>query len=61
MWFLILSSSCHTLSPTVSWGHWYPGSLEISDADLKLNAKYKKEEIDELNLAGGDEASYEEH
>ena len=24
------------LSPTVSGGHWYPGSLGISDADLKL-------------------------
>lgn len=34
--------------------------LHLSDADLKLNAKYKKEEIEELNLAGGDEASYSE-
>ena len=28
--------------------------LKLSDADLKLNDKLKKEEIEELNLAGGD-------
>ena len=28
--------------------------LKLSDADLKLNNKLKKEEIEELNLAGGD-------
>ena len=27
--------------------------LHLSDADIKLNEKYKKEEIEELNLAGG--------
>lgn len=29
--------------------------LKMSDDDLKLNAKYKQEEIEEMNLAGGDE------
>ena len=29
--------------------------LKLSDADLKLNDKLKKEEIDELNLAGSQE------
>ena len=29
--------------------------LKLSDADLKLNEKLKKEEIDELNLAGGED------
>lgn len=29
--------------------------LHLSDADIKLNEKYKKEEIEELNLAGGDD------
>lgn len=29
--------------------------LKMSDADLKLNDKLKKEEIEELNLAGGDQ------
>jgi hypothetical protein len=28
--------------------------LKLSDADLKLNTKLKQEEIEELNLAGGD-------
>ncbi len=28
--------------------------LHLSDADIKLNEKYKKEEIEELNLAGGE-------
>ena len=28
--------------------------LHLSDADIKLNEKYKQEEIEELNLAGGD-------
>lgn len=28
--------------------------LKLSDADLKLNEKYKQEEIEDLNLAGGD-------
>ena len=28
--------------------------LHMSDQDIKLNDKYKKEEIEELNLAGGD-------
>ena len=28
--------------------------LKLSDADLKLNDKLKSEEIEELNLAGGD-------
>ena len=28
--------------------------LHLSDADLKLNEKYKKEEIEELHLAGGE-------
>lgn len=31
--------------------------LHLSDADIKLNEKYKKEEIEELNLAGGDDES----
>ena len=30
--------------------------LKLSDADLKLNEKLKKEEIEELNLAGGEPA-----
>lgn len=30
--------------------------LKMSDDDLKLNAKYKQEEIEEMNLAGGDES-----
>ena len=30
--------------------------LHMSDADIKLNEKYKKEEIEELNLAGGEES-----
>lgn len=29
--------------------------LHLSDADIKLNEKYKKEEIEELNLAGGED------
>ena len=29
--------------------------LKLSDADLKLNAKLKKEEIEDLNLAGGED------
>lgn len=29
--------------------------LHMSDADIKLNEKYKKEEIEELNLAGGED------
>ena len=29
--------------------------LHLSDADIKLNEKYKQEEIEELNLAGGDD------
>ena len=29
--------------------------LKMSEDDLKLNAKYKQEEIEEMNLAGGDE------
>lgn len=28
--------------------------LKLSDADIKLNEKFKQEEIEELNLAGGD-------
>ena len=28
--------------------------LKLSDADLKLNEKYKQEEIEDLNLAGGE-------
>ena len=28
--------------------------LHLSDADIKLNEKYKQDEIEELNLAGGD-------
>jgi hypothetical protein len=28
--------------------------LKLSDADIKLNEKYKKEEIEELHLAGGE-------
>jgi hypothetical protein len=28
--------------------------LKLSDGDLTLNEKYKQEEIDELNLAGGE-------
>lgn len=31
--------------------------LHLSDADIKLNEKYKKEEIEELNLAGGEDES----
>jgi hypothetical protein len=27
----------------------------MSDDDLKLNEKYKQEEIEEMNLAGGEE------
>lgn len=37
--------------------------LKLSDADLKLNDKYKREEIEELHLAGGensDEAAFGE-
>lgn len=30
--------------------------LKMSEDDLKLNAKYKQEEIEEMNLAGGDES-----
>jgi hypothetical protein len=30
--------------------------LHMSDADIRLNEKYKKEEIEELNLAGGEDA-----
>lgn len=29
--------------------------LKLSDADLKLNEKYKQEEIEDLNLAGGED------
>jgi hypothetical protein len=28
--------------------------LKLSDGDISLNEKYKQEEIDELNLAGGE-------
>lgn len=31
--------------------------LKLSDADLELNEKYKKEEIEEMNLAGGDDSN----
>lgn len=34
--------------------------LKLSDADLKLNDKLKQEEIEELNLAGGDGGESEE-
>lgn len=30
--------------------------LKMSEDDLKLNAKYKQEEIEDMNLAGGDES-----
>lgn len=30
--------------------------LKLSDADLELNEKYKQEEIEEMNLAGGDDS-----
>ena len=33
--------------------------LKLSDADLKLNDKLKQEEIEELNLAGGEGESKE--
>ncbi|MBQ6817972.1 MAG: hypothetical protein IJO27_06045, partial [Bacilli bacterium] len=33
--------------------------LKLSDADLKLNDKLKQEEIEELNLAGGEGSSKE--
>jgi hypothetical protein len=29
--------------------------LKLSDADIKLNEKFKQDEIEELNLAGGEE------
>ena len=35
--------------------------LKLSDADLKLNEKLKKEEIEELNLAGGEEDGEDEN
>jgi hypothetical protein len=31
--------------------------LHLSDADIKLNEKYKQEEIEQLNLAGSDDES----
>ena len=31
--------------------------LHLSDADIKLNEKYKQEEIDALNLAGGEDTA----
>lgn len=34
--------------------------LKLSDADIKLNEKYKQEEIDELNLAGSEDNSEED-
>jgi hypothetical protein len=33
--------------------------LKLSDADLKLNDKMKQEEIEELNLAGGENSDPE--
>jgi hypothetical protein len=28
--------------------------LKLSDADIKLNEKFKQDEIEEMNLAGGE-------
>jgi hypothetical protein len=35
--------------------------LKLSDADIKLNEKFKQDEIEELNLAGGEDSGEEDN